>query len=109
MGSIANSVYDFCTDAFVHRKHLQLIPTGQITENIFAIRTGSSNLFIYNKGSEWIAIDSGFGTSISELSLSGINPDSITDLFLIHSDFDHAADCQSFEMPKYIFLLMKNL
>ena len=92
MGSIADSAYDFCTGAFVHRKHLQLIPTGQITENIYAVRTGSVNLFLYKKGSDCIAVDSGYGVSIikRELLSLGINPNEISGLFLTHSDFDHA-------------------
>lgn len=98
MGAIADSVYDLCTDAFVHRKHLQLIQTGQITENVFAVRTGSVNLFLYKKGSDWIAIDSGFGNSIlkREFSYLGINPDGITSLFLTHSDFDHVSGLSVF-------------
>jgi len=99
MGLAANSVYDLCTEAFVRRKHMQLIPTGQITENVFAIRTGSVNLFIYKKGSDWIAIDAGFGVSIlkRELSVLGIDPDKITYLFLTHSDFDHASGLSVFQ------------
>jgi Zn-dependent hydrolases, including glyoxylases len=99
MGLIANSVYDFSTNAFVHRKHLRLIPTGQISENIFAIKTGSVNLFIYEKGSDRIAIDSGFGVSIlkREFSLLGIDPNDISSLFLTHSDFDHASGLSVFQ------------
>ncbi len=99
MGLMSNFVYDLSTNAFVHRKHLQLIPTGQIIENIFAIRTGSANLFIYKKGLDWIAIDSGFGSSIlkREFSFLGINPNKITSLFLTHSDFDHASGLPVFQ------------
>lgn len=82
-----------------HRKHLQLIPTGQITKNIFVIKTGSANLFIFKKGSDRIAIDSGFGVSVlkRELSSLGINPNEITSLFLTHSDFDHAGGLSVFQ------------
>ena len=99
MGVIADSVYDLCTDAFVRRKRLQLIPTGRISENVSAIKTGSVNLFIYEKGSDRIAVDSGFGTSIlkRELSLLGIDPNEITSLFLTHSDFDHAGGLPVFQ------------
>lgn len=91
MGLIANCAYDLFTNAFVQRKQMQLIPTEQVTENVFAIKTGSVNLFIYQKGSDLIAIDSGFGISIlkREFSFLGINPDKITSIFLTHSDFDH--------------------
>ena len=102
MGLMFNFIYDLSTNAFVHRKHLQLIPTEQITKNIFAIKTGSANLFIYKKGSDRIAIDSGFGVSILKrefLSL-GINPNEITGLFLTHSDFDHAGGLPVFQTAK---------
>ena len=99
MGLISNSVYDLFTDAFAQRKRLQLIPTGQITENIYTIKTGSVNLYLYKKGSDWLAIDSGFGASIlkREFSFLGINPNEITSLFLTHSDFDHASGLPVFQ------------
>ena len=99
MESISNVVYDLCTGVFVRRKHLQLLPTGRISENVLAIKTGSVNLFIYKKGTDRIAIDSGFGASIlkRECSFLGINPDKITSLFLTHSDFDHAGGLPVFE------------
>lgn len=70
MGLVSNFAYDLSTSTFVRRKHLHLMPTGRITENIFAIKTGSVNLFIYSKGSDQIAIDSGFGASILKRELS---------------------------------------
>lgn len=99
MGLIADSVYGLCTDAFVRRKRLQLIPTGRISENVSAVKTGSVNLFLYEKGSDRIAIDSGFGASIlkREFSFLGVDPDEITSLFLTHSDFDHAGGLSVFQ------------
>ncbi|WP_444644916.1 MBL fold metallo-hydrolase [Caproiciproducens sp. R1] len=99
MGLMSNFLYDFSTNAFANRKHLQLIPTGRVTKNIFAVRTGSVNLFIYKKGSDQIAIDSGYGKSIlrRELSSLNINPDTITSLFLTHTDFDHARGLSVFQ------------
>ena len=92
MGMIPNFVYDLCTDEFVRFNHIQPVPTGQITENVFAVRTGTVNLFLYRKGQDCIAIDSGFGPSIlkRELMSLKINPGEISGLFLTHSDFDHA-------------------
>lgn len=99
MGLIANSVFDLFTGTYVHHKHMQLLPTGQISENVFAIKTGSVNLFIFKKGSDRIAIDSGFGASIlkREFLYLGINPNEITSLFLTHSDFDHARGLSFFQ------------
>ena len=99
MGLIADSVYGLFSDAFVRRKRLQLIPTGRISENVSAVKTGTVNLFLYEKGSDRIAIDSGFGTSIlrRELSFLGVDPNEISSLFLTHSYFDHAGGLSVFQ------------
>lgn len=99
MGMTAGFIYDICTKAFVILKHLPLIPTGQITESIFALRTGTANCFIYKKGSDMVAIDAGFGASIvkRELSVLGIDPAMIAKLFLTHADIDHASGLPAFQ------------
>lgn len=95
----ADFVYDFFTSAFVRLKRMETIPTGHITENIFAIKTGSVNLYIYKKGPDSIAIDAGFGRSVlkRELAVMGIDPSCINSVFLTHSDFDHTKGLPVFE------------
>lgn len=72
------------------------IPTGtkRITENIYAVRALMVNLFIIKNRDNTICIDTGFGKERVKKGLSklGIDPLSVSHVFLTHSDYDHA-DC----------------
>jgi len=81
---------------------MQPVKTGKISENIFAVKTGSVNFYIYKNGMDCVAVDSGLGKSIikRELSVLGIDPNDISGLFLTHSDFDHAGGLSIFSNAK---------
>lgn len=98
MSLIFNSVYDAFTGAFIRIKHIQPVETGRLSENIFAVKTGSVNFYIYKNGMDCIAVDSGFGKSIvkRELTVLGIDPNDVSCLFLTHSDLDHAGGLSIF-------------
>ena len=85
-------VYDIVTSIIASRMHLRPIKTGWIADNLYAVKTGTVNFFIYKENGNLICIDSGFGKSIvtREIDSLGLNPNDITHLFLTHSDFDHA-------------------
>jgi hydroxyacylglutathione hydrolase len=89
---IESRVYDLLANAITKGMHLHPIPTDRIAEHVYAVRTGTVNFFIYEEKGCLIAIDAGFGKSIirREMKRIGIDPLDITDLFLTHSDFDHA-------------------
>jgi hydroxyacylglutathione hydrolase len=78
------------------------VATGKIAENLYAVKTGTVNFFIYRSGKDIICFDSGFGQPIilRELSKLGIAPAEITHVFLTHSDFDHAGGSALFENAK---------
>jgi glyoxylase-like metal-dependent hydrolase (beta-lactamase superfamily II) len=73
-------------------KKLSLLSTMKITENIFSIKCGTVNFYIYQKGHAIIAIDSGYCKPVieEELNRMNIKADKIYHLFLTHSDIDHA-------------------
>ncbi len=69
-------------------------PTGKITDKLFAICDGGdTNIFIYTDGRNTICIDAGYKDNNrikKDFKTIGIDPLSITHLFLTHTDMDHA-------------------
>jgi len=100
--SIRNTMYNLFTAVFVKMNHVNPIETGRITDHLFVIRTGTANFYIYKTDQGLVSFDSGFGKSQikRELCSLGIDPKSITHLFLTHSDFDHANVLSVFENAK---------
>lgn len=99
---IINKLYCIFAAIFIKIKHVNPIETGKITDNLFVIKTATANFYIYKSGDAIISFDSGFGKNLicSELSKLGIDPMSITHLFLTHSDFDHASGVAVFKKAK---------
>jgi glyoxylase-like metal-dependent hydrolase (beta-lactamase superfamily II) len=93
------------TNIRIFLTHLRPVKTGKITDNLYVVKTGTVNFFIYKCDEGIICIDSGFGKHLimSQLNRIGIDPRGITHLFLTHSDFDHAGGLALFENAK-IFL-----
>jgi hydroxyacylglutathione hydrolase len=89
---IKSRAYDILTSAVTQGLHLHPLPTGKLTDRLYAIKTGTVNFFVYAVRDSLICIDAGFGKSIvrRELNRIGIDPLEVTHLFLTHSDFDHA-------------------
>lgn len=96
---IVDKIYDIFTAIFVKMNHVNPIETGKITDNLFVVRTGTANFYIYKSGEDTVCFDCGFGKSqiIRELNNLDIDPKSITHVFLTHSDFDHAKGLSLFE------------
>jgi hydroxyacylglutathione hydrolase len=82
--------------------HIRPVNTAKIIDNLYAVKTGIVNFFIYKSDGDIICIDSGFRKNliIRELNSLGIDPKSITHLFLTHSDFDHTNGLALFEKAK---------
>lgn len=70
------------------------MPTGQISENIYAIcEREDTNFFIYTDGQDTICFDVGYINNNhvkKDFKKIGINPKSISHVFLTHTDMDHA-------------------
>jgi hydroxyacylglutathione hydrolase len=67
------------------------LDTGQVEENVYAVKVRDVNMFIYTNGEHAIAIDAAYGGDAlrEELKRLPISPDSVTHLFLTHTDVDH--------------------
>lgn len=63
--------------------------TGNVIENLYTIRTGSVNFFIYKDGEDTVAFDAGFKVSEGEFDKIEIDPTFISHAFLTHTDMDH--------------------
>ncbi|MBN2115764.1 MAG: MBL fold metallo-hydrolase [Anaerolineales bacterium] len=67
--------------------------TGRISDRLYAIRDRDINLFLYTDGQSTLCIDAGYINNAylkSDFEQVGIDPASITHLFLTHTDMDHA-------------------
>ena len=75
------------------------IKTQQITENIYAVKTIISNFYIYTDGENTLCFDTGYMPIIIKRALRKINiiPDSISHIFLTHSDYDHVGGIKLFK------------
>lgn len=79
--------------------HIRPVNTTKTIDNLYAVKTRIVNFFIYKSDGDIICIDSGFRKNliIRELNSLGIDPRSITHLFLTHSDLDHTNGLALFE------------
>lgn len=75
------------------------IKTQQINDNIYAIRTLISNFYVYTDGENTICFDTGYMPFIINKGLEKFNikPDSISNIFLTHSDYDHTGGITLFK------------
>jgi hydroxyacylglutathione hydrolase len=74
------------------------IKTQQLTENIYAVQTIISNFYIYTDGESTICFDTGYLPMLIKRELKKINikTDSISHIFLTHSDYDHVGGIKLF-------------
>jgi hydroxyacylglutathione hydrolase len=74
------------------------LDTGQVAENVYAVRVRDVNMFIYTDGEHAIAIDAAYaGDALrEELKRLPISPESVTHLFLTHTDVDHTGGLDLF-------------
>ena len=74
------------------------VSTGWVAENVYALKVKDVNVFIYTDGEHAIAIDAGYaGHALQEaLQQLPMSPESVTHLFLTHTDVDHAGGLDAF-------------
>jgi hydroxyacylglutathione hydrolase len=74
------------------------LPTGHVVDNVFAVRVQDVNLFIIARAGEAIAIDAGYGERAvaEELERLPLAAQSVTHVFLTHTDRDHAGGLDAF-------------
>jgi glyoxylase-like metal-dependent hydrolase (beta-lactamase superfamily II) len=73
-------------------------PTDPVTGHVYAVKDSDVNMFIYTDGESTLAIDAGNGeTSMrKELQKLPFSPESVTHLFLTHTDRDHVGGLACF-------------
>ena len=73
--------------------HVRPLATGAITQNVYAVQTGTANFFLIRSDSGYIAVDAGADMVQAEEGLYelGISPQDIVAIFLTHGDSDHIA------------------
>lgn len=72
---------------------IEPLKTQELFNNLYTIKDGDSNYFIYKKGNNVIAIDSGYKdseTRDTEFNKISINKEEVEAIFLTHIDSDHA-------------------
>lgn len=86
----------------MHLMRIWTVKTGKITEDLYAVKIGTVNFYIFKSGEDFICFDTGFGKRfiLGQLKSLGIHPRKITHVFLTHSDFDHAGGSALFEKAK---------
>ena len=69
------------------------LPTGKISDTVYAVKVGMVNFYIYQRDDHMICIDAGFRKRVIVKALKelDIDPEGVSHLLLTHSDFDHAA------------------
>ncbi|MBZ9687360.1 MBL fold metallo-hydrolase [Clostridium estertheticum] len=75
------------------------IKTKRLTEDIYVVKTIISNFYIYTDGENTLCFDTGYIPIIIKRALKKINitPDSISHIFLTHSDYDHVGGIKLFK------------
>ena len=98
MDNLYYKAFDIITGAYVRLKGMRPANTCKVTQNLYAIKTGVVNFYLYKRDGTVIALDTGFNAKIitRELCSIGISPDSISAVFLSHTDFDHAGGISVF-------------
>lgn len=69
---------------------------------MYTILDGHANVYLVQHEAGYLAFDAGEKTKVSrrELQELGIDPESVTDVFLTHSDHDHAGAVEIFSQAK---------
>lgn len=73
--------------------------TKEIKEGIYAVNAGIVNFYLIDTGESFIAFDTGVNPLLTKRGLEklGITPEKISQVFLTHSDYDHAGGLKVFK------------
>lgn len=96
--SIYTLLFDGLSKIYVFLRILDPTPTGAVDDNLFVIKTGAANFYLYKKDGVIVAFDTGFGIPVikRELAVIGVDPGDVSAVFLSHTDFDHTGGVSVF-------------
>jgi hydroxyacylglutathione hydrolase len=83
-------------------KKMSPLPTGKITDGIYAVHNSYVNFYLIQKGDHLIAIDAGVDLKSANHALKKLNldPQKVAAVFLTHTDSDHVAAIKLFKNAK---------
>ena len=79
--------------------------TGKITENLYAVRSIFVSFYVLQTSGGTVLFDAGMNAATAKRGLKklGISPESVTHVFLTHSDYDHVGGLAAFrQAARYI-------
>ena len=76
-----------------------------VGEYITAVDCGLVNIYLYQRDGKTIVFDTGYSQRSTRQALSavGVDPDSVSHVFLSHADFDHAGGIPVFSKACFLF------
>jgi hydroxyacylglutathione hydrolase len=71
---------------------------GRLSDRVWAVGRRTRRFFVYSSGGSAVCIDSGASARAARRGLEriGVDPRSVSHVFLTHSDFDHAGGVEAF-------------
>ena len=86
------------SDLYSRLMRIAPLKTRRMSNRSNVVRTGTVNFFVYRKDDRIVCFDSGYGKRkiIRELTRLGVEPRSVTHLFLRYSDFDYSDGVELF-------------
>ena len=86
-------------------KKMHPVATGEIVDNIYAIKDEFVNMYVIKDSNQYVVIDAGKDIDVvaTELKKLNINPDMVIAVLLTHTDMDHVAGIPLFKNAKIYF------
>ena len=86
-------------------KGMHVIETGNVVDNIFAIKDSFVNMFLIKDNDQYVAVDAGNSLEniAAEFKKLNIDPGQVITVMLTHTDRDHVAALKLFKNAKVYF------
>lgn len=76
--------------------------TGKITDDLYAVHCGFVNFYVLKTSAGAAVFDTGISPTVARYGLRklGVSPDTVTHVFLTHTDYDHTGGLAAFPQAK---------